>query len=106
MLRYNSIALRDIEKLVVDRVGRVFLLEKCADIVTVVVVAVAHAFVGFLVVALTVGKGEEIRKGWQDRPVFDVGVGLVFHDRFRIKRGVEEVKNFACATAMSARLGP
>ena len=81
MLRYNSIALRDIEKLVVDRVGRVFLLGTCADTVAVVVVAVAHAFVGFLVVvAFMVGKGEEIRKGWRDRPVLDVGVGLVFHD--------------------------
>ena len=93
MLWYNSITLRDIEKLVVDRVGRVFLLEKCADIVTVVVVAVAQAIDGFLVVvALLVSKGEEIRKGWRDRPVFDVGVGLVIHDQFRIKRGVEEVK--------------
>ena len=113
MLWYNSITLRDIEKLVVDRVGRVFLLVgclranarvfllgKCANVVTVVtvvVVAVAQAIDGFLVVvALLVSKGEEIRKGWRDRPVFrpvfDVGVGLVIHDRFRIKRGVEEVK--------------
>ena len=96
MLRYNSIALRDIEKLVVDRVGRVFLLGKCANVVTVVtvvVVAVAQATDGFLVVvALLVSKGEEIRKGWRGRPVFDVGVDLVIHDQFRIKRGVEEVK--------------
>ena len=107
MLRYNSIALRDIEKLVVDRVGRVFLLGKCANIVTVVVVAVAQAIDGFLVVvALLVSKGEEIRKGWRGRPVLDVGVDLIIHGQFWIKRGVEEVKNFACATAMSARLGP
>ena len=90
MLWYNIITLRDIEKLVVDRVGRVFLLEKCADIVTVVVVAFAQATDGFLVVvALLVSKGEEIRKGWRD---IDVGVDLVIHDQFRIKRGVEEVK--------------
>ena len=74
--------MRDIEKLVVDRVGRVFLLGTCADTVAFVVVAVANAFVvGFLVfVAFMIGKGEEIRKGWRDRPVLDVGVGLVFHD--------------------------
>ena len=32
------------------------------------------------VFALLVGKGEEVRKGWRDRPVLDVDVGLVFHD--------------------------
>ena len=109
MLWYNIITLRDIEKLVVDRVGRVsllvgclranarvFLLGKCANVVTVVtvvVVAFAQATDGFLVVvALLVSKGEEIWKGWRDRPVVDVGVDLVIHDQFRIKRGVEEVK--------------
>ena len=109
MLWYNSITLRDIEKLVFGRVGRVFLLVgclrpnarvflfgKCANVVTVVtvvVVAVAQATDGFLVVvALLVSKGEEIRKGWRGRPVLDVGVDLVIHGQFRIKRGVEEVK--------------
>ena len=106
MLRYNSIALRDIEKLVVDRVGRVFLLGTCANTVAVVVVAVAQATDGFLVVvALLVSKGEEIWKGWRDRPVVDVGVDLVIHDQFRIKRGVEELK-LCLRDCDERRLGP